>query len=71
MLCCLAHERYYLSGTFAHERLGLAVGWTGLKDSFSDCLPVWNENRDICLIFSGEDFADQRLVATSSQRGTL
>jgi asparagine synthase (glutamine-hydrolysing) len=58
MLKCMVHESFYASGTLIEEKLGLAVGWTSLQNSFSDCLPVWNEDRDICLIFSGEDFAD-------------
>lgn len=69
MLQCLLHERFYGSGKLIHGELGLAAGWVCLKDSFSDCLPVWNETRDICLIFSGEDFADPKLVADLKSKG--
>ena len=48
---CLAH--------YIDERIGLSIGWTCHKDSFSDCLPIWNESRDVCLIFWGQDFGDR------------
>jgi asparagine synthase (glutamine-hydrolysing) len=69
MLKCMVHESFYVSGSWSDEKLGLWIGWTGLKDSFSDCMPVWNESRDICLIFSGEDFADQQDVDALRAKG--
>ncbi len=52
------HEPFYRSGTFTHEGLGLYAGWVCHKGSFADCMPVWNENKDILMIFSGENFID-------------
>ena len=45
------------------ERMGLPQG------AFGDCLPIWNEKKDICLIFSGEDFADQADIDALRMRG--
>ena len=59
MVKCLVHERFYKSGTYVNERQGLWIGWSCLEGSYSDCLPVWNEKGDICLIFCGENFADR------------
>jgi asparagine synthase (glutamine-hydrolysing) len=59
MVKCMIHEKFYSSGTYAINRLGLRLGWVCLKDSFSDCMPVWNERKDICLIFIGEDATDE------------
>jgi asparagine synthase (glutamine-hydrolysing) len=53
----LLHEPFYSSGHYQDEAEGLAVGWACHKGSFSDCLPIWNEARDVGLIFSGEDFS--------------
>ena len=36
----------------------LRVGWVTHAESFSDCLPVWNEKKDVCLVFVGEEFSD-------------
>jgi asparagine synthase (glutamine-hydrolysing) len=56
MVKCMMHEPTYASGTYVNEQLGLWVGWVAHESSFVDCMPVWNESRDACLIFSGEDF---------------
>lgn len=59
MVKCMLHEPFYTSGVYTNKQFGLCVGWVNLPESFSDCMPVWNEARDICLIFSGENFADR------------
>jgi asparagine synthase (glutamine-hydrolysing) len=59
MVKCLMHEPFYTDGTYINEQLGLWLGWVNYEGSFADCLPIWNEKKDICLLFSGEDFADQ------------
>src|SRR2546423_15527081 len=59
MVKCMTHEAFYVSGTYINEELGLSSGWACHKGAFGDCLPIWNEKKDICLLFSGEDFADQ------------
>lgn len=58
MLKPMQHEPFYTSGCLQEDRLELGVGWTTHKGSFSDCLPIWNENHDICLIFWGDHFAE-------------
>jgi asparagine synthase (glutamine-hydrolysing) len=62
MLQAVQHESFYNSGTSIDESLGLYVGWTALKDSFSDGMPISNEKEDICLVFSGEEYPDPRTV---------
>ena len=59
MVKCMMHEPFYVSGTYINEELGLWLGWANQEGSFADCLPIWNEKGDICLLFSGEDFADR------------
>jgi asparagine synthase (glutamine-hydrolysing) len=63
------HEPFYTGGTYINEDLGLWSGWACHKGAFGDCLPIWNEKKDICLIFSGEDFADQDDIDTLRTRG--
>jgi asparagine synthase (glutamine-hydrolysing) len=69
MVRCMVHESFYTSGTYINDDLNLQAGWTALKDSFADCLPVWNEKRDVALIFSGEDFADPSVVDALRAKG--
>jgi asparagine synthase (glutamine-hydrolysing) len=54
----MMHEPHYKASTFHDETLGVHVGWVGHEGSFSDCMPLWNEARDVCLLFSGEDFRE-------------
>jgi asparagine synthase (glutamine-hydrolysing) len=60
MIGSMLHEGFYTRGAYCDERLGLALGWVSHTQSFSDCLPVWNETKDIGLIFSGEDFPEKQ-----------
>jgi asparagine synthase (glutamine-hydrolysing) len=69
MVDCMKHETFYTSGTYVEDRLGLWLGWTNHAGSFSDCLPIWNENRDVCLIFSGEEYADPAEIDSLRARG--
>jgi len=58
----LLHEPFYTAGTFTDDRLNLWIGWTNHANSFSDCLPIWNESHDICLFFVGENFCEKEQV---------
>ncbi len=69
MVKCLMHEPFYAAGTYVNEELGLWSGWTCHKGTFADCLPIWNEKKDICILFSGEDFADQADIDALKMRG--
>ena len=69
MVKCLMHEPFYTDGTYINEELGLWSGWACHEGAFADCLPIWNEKKDICLLFSGEDFADQADIDALRMRG--
>jgi asparagine synthase (glutamine-hydrolysing) len=69
MLKPMLHEPFYTSGCLQEDGLQIAAGWTAHKNSFSDCLPVWNECHDICLIFSGEDFCAAERAAALKSKG--
>jgi hypothetical protein len=51
------------------ERLGAAAGWVWHQGSFSDCLPVWNETKDVCLLFVGENYVDSSDIDRLRIRG--
>lgn len=59
MIACMKHEPSFVSGKYINKKIGIYVGWVNHRGSFSDCLPIWNETKDVCLIFSGEDFRDR------------
>ncbi len=54
MLNSMLHEPTYTSGQIVEESLGVWAGWVCHGGSFSDCLPIWNETKDVCLLFVGE-----------------
>ncbi len=62
----MLYESFYTTGTWTEKSLGFYGGWTCHKNSFCDCLPIFNETRDLVLLFSGEDnsnFENQKLLA--------
>jgi len=58
MLKTIDHEAFYASGTLVDGALGLHVGWTALKGSFSEKMPLYDSQRNAKLVFSGEDYSD-------------
>lgn len=69
MVSRMMHESFYSSSTYSDEHLGISLGWVGHAGSFTDCMPVWNETRDICLMFSGEEFTDLAELDLLKARG--
>src|SRR5215469_12640607 len=72
MVKTIRHEPFYTVGTWAHEDMGVYVGWTALPNSFSAYMPVAGENGNVHLFFSGEDFSRRGIpqVTTGSNGGT-
>src|SRR2546426_9336223 len=63
------HEAFYTTGTWMDESLGVYVGWTARKGSFSDGMPLWNERGDVALVFSGEEFPEPGTARRLKERG--
>lgn len=69
MLGTLRHESFYASGTWLDESLGVYVGWTAREGSFSDGMPLRNEQGNVVMFFSGEDHADPATTTKLRERG--
>ena len=69
MVEALRHEDFYVAGTWIDESLGVYVGWVARKGSFSDRMPLYNERRDISLVFSGEEFPEPGALQSLRERG--
>ena len=69
MTAAMVHEPFYRSGTWQDETLGVWAGWAAHEDSYGDCMPVWNEAKTVCLIFSGEHFCDPAELAQLKGKG--
>lgn len=57
MVRTMLHEPDYATGCVVVEQLGVSAGWVCHGNSYSDCLPIWNASRDVCLLFVGEEFS--------------
>lgn len=57
MLKAIDREAFYTSGTLVDDFLGLHVGWTALKGSFSEKMPPYDPRKKVALVFSGEDYS--------------
>ena len=69
MVEALCHEAFYSTGTWIDESLGLYVGWSAVEGSFSDGMPLANEQGDISLVFSGEEYPESGTARSLADRG--
>ena len=69
MLQCMMHEPFYTSGTHKNAQLGVHVAYVSIKGSFADCMPIYNEKRDLALFLSGECYADEEVISRLKLRG--
>lgn len=58
MLRQMMHEDFYANSSLTAADIGVSAGWVGHQAGGADCMPVWNERKDIGLLFAGESFAD-------------
>lgn len=69
MLQCMLHESFYTRGTYQNTDNGLFIGFCALEKSFADCMPVFNETKDIVLFMTGESYHDRFDIDALSKRG--
>jgi asparagine synthase (glutamine-hydrolysing) len=69
MMNCLRHEPFYNCGTWSDPEHGIYIAWVARRGSFSDSMPVHNEDGQITLFFSGEEFPDPDLKTRLRQCG--
>jgi asparagine synthase (glutamine-hydrolysing) len=69
MVESVCHETFYVTGIWVDESLGAYVGWIARKGSFSDGMPLHNEQADVSLVFSGEEYPDPATVRRLKERG--
>ena len=69
MVAALRHEPFYTAGTWIDESLGVYLGWVAQKNSFSDGMPLRNEQGDVVLVFSGEEYPEPGTARRLEERG--
>jgi len=71
MVEAIRHEAFFRTGTWIDESLGVYVGWSALESSISDGMPLFNERRDVSLVFSGEEYPEPGTACHLRDRGHL
>src|SRR5208283_5437881 len=69
MVEAVCHEKFYVSGMWSDESLGVYVGWVARKGSFCDEMPLRNERGDAVLVFSGEEFPEPATIRQLKAKG--
>jgi asparagine synthase (glutamine-hydrolysing) len=69
MLESMQHEEFYSSGTYCVPESGIYAGWIAHNGSIAASRIVFNEERDMALIFSGECFVDPEVRTSLRQKG--
>jgi asparagine synthase (glutamine-hydrolysing) len=69
MLETMLHESFYISGIWSDPSLGVYAGWVARRGSFAAEMPVKNEEENITLLFSGEEFPNPAVKETLRAKG--
>jgi asparagine synthase (glutamine-hydrolysing) len=69
MVDTLWRESFDVIGSLDIAPDWVSAGWVVHQGSFSDCNPIWNESRDICLILTGEEFSEGSDLRDLRSRG--
>jgi asparagine synthase (glutamine-hydrolysing) len=69
MVAALRNEPSYVTGTWSDERLGVYAGWAERSGSLSEGLPIVNEEGDVVLLFSGEEYPRPGHIRELRERG--
>ena len=62
MLNSMLHEKFYTHGKFIDHEKGYFIGYVSLEGSFSDCMPIYNEKRNLILFLTGECYIDDYVI---------
>jgi len=69
MIAPMIHENFYTTGLYISENPNVYLGYTTIRGSFSDCMPVTNEKRDLVLLLTGECYDDPDITTGLAYRG--
>src|SRR5437773_6260351 len=63
MIDVMQHEKFYRSGQYLNKNLGAYVGWVCHEHSFADCMPLVSRQKDLVLIFQGENYLNEATLS--------
>ena len=65
----LLHEDFYTFGTWEDSAQGVYLGWVARKGSFCDGMPLSNEDNEVVMVFSGEEYPKPGTAQRLKARG--
>lgn len=68
MVDVMRHETFYVAGTYTQHRARAATGWAVHGNSSAAAGPIWNDARDMFLVFAGEEFSWREEEGNESAR---
>ncbi|MCR4410347.1 MAG: hypothetical protein QHH43_07700 [Candidatus Saccharicenans sp.] len=68
MKYALLHESSYTQGKYEDFKIGFFGVFSAIKCSFSDCMPVYNEKKDIVMFLTGECYDDQEVLLSLREK---
>lgn len=69
MVGTMRHETFYSHGSYLEPEIFTYIGWTSHERSFTNCMPIFNEKRDLTLFLAGEVFSDSDCILELRTRG--
>jgi asparagine synthase (glutamine-hydrolysing) len=63
MLEVTLREPFYTHGIYVDPRIRAFIGYTSLESSFSDCMPIWNNDGSKVMFVSGECYVDDDMAS--------
>jgi len=69
MVEVMRHEKFYRGGQYVNRSLGLQIGWISHENSFADCMPLISHDKNIVLIFQGENYLSEDTLTQLRRSG--
>jgi asparagine synthase (glutamine-hydrolysing) len=69
MIDVMRHEKFYRSGQYLNKDVGVYVGWVCHEHSFADCMPLVSRQKDLVLIFQGENYLNEAALSRLAHSG--
>jgi len=69
MLKSTLHEPFYTYGMYQNKAQGFFIGYSAIEKSFADCMPIFNETKDIVLFLTGECYDDPSIANQLKREG--
>ena len=62
MVQSMMYESFYRQGKYINSKKGFFIGYTVIEKAFADCMPIYNETKDLVMFLTGECYMDSSLI---------